>query len=329
MKAYRFVAILSLAMAGVSVTHGNKVWVDEPFKRRLFSAALAQGRLHLESPIWSRDATQIAFAMSPTGGPNDWNIYVANSDGSKQRQLTRAGAWDAAWSPDGSAIAFVSRVDGKRQIFVMAPDGSGAHGLTRNEDEHFHPAWSAKGDQLAFVCRTNAANRICVMNASGSSQRVLTPADQQCRWPAWSPDGRRIAYNVQGEIWMIDTATNERVRLVESQTATTTIDWSPDGRQLLFAAGAGEQSRIEALDVSSGQTRRILGGDWQPEEPRWSPDGKRVLFLSRGAKSGIYWLEVSESSVFRVLTDGTTFKRLLAHPILAALRCQRIAGWNS
>ena len=63
---------------------------------------------------------------SDRGGSHQ--IYVMDSDGSNQRQLTsgfdRADA--SAYSPDGTKIAFNGSRDGKAtQIYVMNADGSG------------------------------------------------------------------------------------------------------------------------------------------------------------------------------------------------------------
>ena len=55
----------------------------------------------------------------------DGDIWIANADGSAQRQLTSTAAVDSqpAWSPNGRRIAFLR---GTRQVWLMNADGSGA-----------------------------------------------------------------------------------------------------------------------------------------------------------------------------------------------------------
>jgi dipeptidyl aminopeptidase/acylaminoacyl peptidase len=68
-----------------------------------------------------------------------------NADGTGQTNLTQNPAsydHDAAWSPDGSKIAFTSAAyDSKGEIYVMNADGSGQTNLTQLVDDDFDPSW--------------------------------------------------------------------------------------------------------------------------------------------------------------------------------------------
>ena len=71
----------------------------------------------------SPDGRQVAL-MSLRDG--NWEVYVADLDGSHLRRLTRGTANDGlpTWSPDGQYIAFVTDRDGPWAVWVMRPDGS-------------------------------------------------------------------------------------------------------------------------------------------------------------------------------------------------------------
>ena len=67
-----------------------------------------------------------------TSGDGQWEVYVMDSDGSGQTQLTDTEQDNMvpAWSPDGSKIAFDSLRDGTRRIYVMNADGAAQGRLT-------------------------------------------------------------------------------------------------------------------------------------------------------------------------------------------------------
>jgi TolB protein len=82
---------------------------DGSGQRRLarIGAADPQGAARGTPPLWSPDGTKIAFSK-PLGngpgffGPDNWEIFVMNADGTDQHNVTRNRRWDdccLAWSP--------------------------------------------------------------------------------------------------------------------------------------------------------------------------------------------------------------------------------------
>ena len=93
-------------------------------------------------PDWSPDGQKLVFAAS-LGQNGPFDIYVANADGSGRTDLTNSAANEgqAAWSPDGTKIAFVTDRDGNQEIYAMNRDGSGATNLTQNAALDEEPDW--------------------------------------------------------------------------------------------------------------------------------------------------------------------------------------------
>ena len=119
-----------------------------------FAEARVFGQGMDTSPVWSPDGTRIAY-MSDRGG--DFNIYIMDIDGDKDRQLTVDPNADVSpvWSPDSSKIAFVSARVGYENIYVMDADGGNLQQLTDDPvwalNPPRSPAWSPDGTRIIFI----------------------------------------------------------------------------------------------------------------------------------------------------------------------------------
>jgi Tol biopolymer transport system component len=134
-----------------------------------------------EYPSWSPDGSRIAFNSNLTG---DHVMYIAQADGSKVVDLSRAGeGWQVDWSPDGRSILFTSHrdhPDNYTDVYVMRPDGSAVRRLTH--DGAYTPAWSPDGDHIVF-----SAPGLFIMDPDGTDVIALhTPGVGETSLPDWT-----------------------------------------------------------------------------------------------------------------------------------------------
>ena len=97
--------------------------------------------------------------------PNNFEIWVMNSDGTNKRQVTKLGVASFApfFTPDGKRIIFCTNyfaADPRKRNFDLALinlDGTGLERVTFNETFDGFPMFSPDGKKLVFASNRNAA----------------------------------------------------------------------------------------------------------------------------------------------------------------------------
>lgn len=98
---------------------------------------------------WSPNGKWILFRSYEEVEGKQSQIYLSHPDGSGLRQLThfKRGAivTSSSFSPDGKWIVFATTgVGGNADLFVMRPDGSGMHPITRTKLWDSAPDWGPR-----------------------------------------------------------------------------------------------------------------------------------------------------------------------------------------
>ena len=119
-----------------------------------------------------RELAAIQFAVGCTATTagvlafeSSGDIYVADMNGANLGRLTFDGGpfsynREAAWSPDGSRIAF-SKSDGRlgAEIFLIDADGTNLRRLSPEGAYDASPTWSPDGARIAFENRRDNSER--------------------------------------------------------------------------------------------------------------------------------------------------------------------------
>ena len=194
------------------------------------------------------------------------NLLPAAGEANVLVQLTHEPGYDAecSYSPDGSAILFVSDRDGDPDIYVMDADGRNVRQLTNEPGYDGGPFFSPDGRFIAY--RTDRLEKdmlqIHVMKADGSGDVAIT-SGQGVRWaPYWHPtkpwliwtgaDHSDPTKRPNYDLWIARYAANEDapdgragfrtgapLRITDHEGADVLPAFSPDGTLLMWTASRG------------------------------------------------------------------------------------------
>jgi Tol biopolymer transport system component len=262
----------------------------------------------------------IAFRTDRSGRGE---IFTMDASGGSLTNLTRSANvqdLDPAWSPDGSTIAFVRRVEQTRKpdLFLMNANGRGRIRLTATQVAERGPAWSPDGTMIAFSSRTSPSGpfRIFVMSAEGGGRTKLTthPVGTYDANPAWSPDGTRILFesNRDGgfpELYVMNADGTRQVALTFNGYVDASAAWSPDGTKIAFLRCCPDGSNeIYTMNADgSSEVNLTETTDLEESQPAWSPDGTMIAYAAVPVGGG-------NIDVYVMNADGTGQTRLTNDP---------------
>jgi len=175
------------------------------------------------------------LVVSTRGGNADLYTISRSAPGAFNR-LTSNPASDvsASYSPDGSAIAFVSTRDKNQEIYIMDADGSNPRRITNTAGGEDTPRWTADGRQIVYASNATGSYQVWIMNVDGTDAKRLTEGAAFNSQPTVSPDGKSIAFTSTRdgnyEIYVMDLSGANQRNVSKSPALEQMPVWFPDGK---------------------------------------------------------------------------------------------------
>jgi tricorn protease len=271
------------------------------FKQNLISGQVTQltnHRLSISHLSVAQDASLAAYELggeiflydfkSGQGRKLELEAPTAAKTNAVERVTFDSGISDFAISPDGKSLAYVVHGD----IFCRDLSGNYQQQLTSDAANDRDLIWSPDSKQLTFVSDRDLVSDIYLVRSTDLSQsslaqshdREIAPfvkSDLTKRVPLISPDQSKLAF-IRGETELVIKDIKKLTeRVLADKGAITSLDWSPDGRYVVFTRLDSDwYSQIFIGDSESGAVYRISDAAGSYNDPRFSADGRLVYYVN-------------------------------------------------
>ncbi len=160
---------------------------------------------------------------------------------------------DAAWSPDGSKIIFISDRNGHEDLYLLEAD-----------------------DPENPKAKCTEAHRFKI-------KQITTTAEAETS-VRFAPNGSRVSFLRAGKLWTMNPDGSDQKAIVRD-VHVFDYEWSPDSKWIVFARRDGSFASELYIVPSKGATnlnpaRNITRYATYNGDVTWSHDGKKIAFLS-------------------------------------------------
>jgi dipeptidyl aminopeptidase/acylaminoacyl peptidase len=234
---------------------------------------------------------------------------------------------------DGQPFPVPNRADPTvsppQEVFLSAPDGSGARQLTRLALRPNGLAWHPQGNALLLTADSGyrnelkyGSNEVYVVSTAGDVRKLTADRDYNYTNVSFSPDGRwvlatrqhstdaviakRLDHGGPTDLVLISAEGGaERSLTTDWDYLPNGASWSPDGRYVYFSGGVGGTTHLFRVATSGGAVEQVTRGE------------RRIggISFDRGVTRMAYLVGLIEapSEIYIANIDGTGERRLTSH----------------
>ncbi len=177
-------------------------------------------------------------------------------------------SWSPVIRPDGAAIAYLRTVDEGTEIWLMDDKGGARERLSNGPGSFGGLHWAPDGTAVAWVSSGQAGDY------EGAPGHYVVADDIGFRHLG---DGYR--QGALRQLFVMDLANGDARRLVNGDLDVRSLSWSPDSKQLVFAAkrrvdlGLNLNSDLWRVARLGGQPVQLTTNPGDDRDPHWHAQG--------------------------------------------------------
>ena len=196
-------------------------------------------------------------------------IFTVKMSGKHRQQLT---PFDNSYRPSfsgplGRRIAY-SHPQGlvRKQIWVMASDGTEKRRVTKAKASAGSPAFSPDGKWIAY----DRSDQIYKVRSDGSEVKRLTRSDRSSDSPSFSPSGKSIVFARRtrrgNAMIFLMRANGTHVRHLFGPVFNPEPAFSPNGNRIVFI----DDDAVYTMNRRGRDLERVTPRSWRADQPDWA-----------------------------------------------------------
>ncbi|MCF6247275.1 MAG: Tol-Pal system beta propeller repeat protein TolB [Desulfobacula sp.] len=249
------------------------------------------GRVKLELRLFDTFNTKLLVGTAYSGSRSMIRSMIHKFCGEIAYALTgKRGVFN-------SKIAFVSTVNGKKEIFICDFDGENIKQITSDRSISLSPSWSYDSNWLSYVSYKRGRPEIFIRKLKGKRGAIVNFKGMNIS-PAWMPGQLKLAAtlskNKDQEIYLLTIKGEIIKRITTSWGIDVSPDFSPDGKKIVFTSKRTGTPQIHIKDIESKRVERLTFNGLNNTSPAWSPDGKKIAYVGIVEnKINIYLIDIN------------------------------------
>ncbi len=170
---------------------------------------------------FSPNGDRIALTISKDGNPE---LYTVSASGGGARRLTHTRGIESSptWSPDGSEIIYSFDAGSGPQLYRISSGGREGQRLSAGYGYCTEPSWSPDGKKVAFNVRSGGEFQVAVLDLGGGGTKIVGAGED----PAWGGDSRHLIFTQGGALYMLDTVSGRKNKILDGLGKITEPSWS-------------------------------------------------------------------------------------------------------
>ena len=215
------------------------------------------------------------------------------------------------WGERGVAstkLAYVSKMDGIKQVVVSDYDGFHRNQITRDTTISMMPVWM-KGNAGLYYVNFKTHRPKLYSKTFGGVERAVFPHLDQTYSPAVNPKTGELLFSstVDGktDLYIGNPESGKAKKFAYLKSNQTSPAWSPYASEVLFTSDRGGGPQIFAMGKDGSDLRRVTFMGRYNERASWSPEGDRIAYTSMDAgHMNIYTCALDGSDIVQLTSNA-------------------------